>query len=129
MDEKVAVVLGGTSPHAELICRLQKRGYYTILIDYLDNPPAKAVANLHVQESTMDMEMVYQVAKQYNADIVISACVDQANITACYADEKLGLPHPYSYELASKITNKGYMKQVMFEHGIPTSRYIYLGNL
>ncbi len=126
ITKPVAVVLGGTSPHAELIRRLQKRGYYTILIDYLECPPAKSVADLHIQESTMDLDMVYKIAQDYNAEIVISACVDQANIAACYADEKLGLPHPYSYDLASKITNKGYMKQVMYENNIPTSRYIYL---
>ncbi|MCD7955162.1 MAG: ATP-grasp domain-containing protein [Lachnospiraceae bacterium] len=97
-----------------------------ILVDYLDNPPAKAAADLHIQESTMDMETVCRIAEKYRAQTVISACVDQANLTACYVDEKLGLPYPYSYELASKITNKGFMKQKMFEYGIPTSRYIYL---
>jgi len=38
----------------------------------------------------------------------------------------LGLTKPYSFELAKKIANKGYMKKKMFENGIPTSRYIYL---
>ncbi len=125
-DKKVAVVLGGTAPHIELIKRLQRRGFYVVLIDYLDNPPAKNVADLHIQESTLDEEMVCKVAKDYGASIVLSACVDQANITACYANEKLGLPRPYSYDIASKITNKGYMKQVMCTHNIPTSKYVYL---
>lgn len=124
--KKTAIVLGGTAPHAELIKRLRNRGYYTILVDYLENPPAKALADLHIQESTLDQEMVCKIANEYHADLVISACVDQANITACYVAEQLGLPHPYSNDLASRITNKGYMKQVMYEHGIPTSRYIYL---
>lgn len=126
MDKKTAVVLGGTSPHIELIRKLQGRGYYTILVDYLSNPPARKYADLHIQESTLDNEAVLRIAKENHAEIVISACVDQANITACYVNEKLGLPHPYSFELASRITNKGYMKKVMFENGIPTSRYIYL---
>jgi len=125
-DKKTAVVLGGTSPHAELIRKLQNRGYYTILVDYLENPPAKKQADLHIQESTLDNEMVYSIAKEYGADIVISACVDQANITACYVNEKLGLTRPYSYELALNITNKGYMKKVMFDNDIPTSKYVYL---
>ena len=126
MDRKTAIVLGGTSPHIELIHKLQGRGYYTILVDYLDNPPAKAAADIHIQESTMDKDAVLRIAQEYKAEIVISACVDQANITACYVAERLGLPHPYSYELALNITNKGYMKKVMTECGIPTSKYIYL---
>ncbi len=126
MKKSVAVVLGGTSPHIELIRQLQGRGYYVILADYLDNPPAKAVADLHEQVSTMDNQAVLEVAGKYHADLVISACVDQANITACYVAEKLGLTKPYSYQTASEITNKGFMKKVMFENHIPTTKYIYL---
>ena len=126
MNKKTAIVLGGTSPHIALIQKLKDRGYYTILVDYLNNPPAKKVADMHIKESTLDNDAVFCVAKEHKADIVISACVDQANITACYVAEKLGLPHPYSFELASYITNKGYMKKIMFENNIPTSKYIYL---
>lgn len=127
-DNPVAVVLGGTNPHIELIHQLQGRGYYVVLADYLENPPAKVVADLHEQVSTMDEQAVLEVAKKYRADLVISACVDQANITACYVAEQLGLPHPYSYKTASEITNKGFMKKVMVEKCIPTTKYFYLEN-
>lgn len=122
----VAIVLGGTSPHIELIRQLKERGYRVILVDYLECPPARSHADVHVRESTMDFDAVLKVAKQYNAKLVISACVDQANITACYVAEKLDLPHPYSYELANNITNKGYMKKVMFLRHIPTTQYVFL---
>lgn len=125
MDKK-AIVLGGTSPHIELIKQLQGRGYYVILVDYLDNPPAKKYADLHLQESTMDEDVVLDIAKKYEVSLVISACVDQANITACYVAEKLGLTKPYSYETAKNITNKGYMKKVMVENNVPTTKYVYL---
>lgn len=125
-DKDVAIVLGGTNPHIELIKQLQNRGYYVILVDYLKNPPASKYADLHIVESTMDKEKVLEIAKQHNAKLVISACVDQANITACYVAEKLKLTKPYSYELASNITNKGFMKKVMIENSIPTTKYCYL---
>lgn len=125
-DRKVAVVLGGTVPHCELIRQLKIRGYYTILVDYLPNTPAKAVADEHVQESTLDKEAVLAVARERNASLVISGCVDQANVVACYVMEQLGLPVPYSYENALRFSNKGSMKQGMAEHGIPTSRYLYV---
>lgn len=126
MGKPVALVLGGTVPHCELIRQLQQRGYYAILIDYLDNPPAKYVADLHIQESTLDKEKVLEIARERNASLVICACVDQANITACYVMEQLGLQPPYSYSTAQAITNKGVMKQVMMEKKIPTSQYIYV---
>lgn len=124
--EKVALVLGGTVPHRELIRQLQDRGYYVILIDYLPDCPAKAVADEHIQESTLDKEKVLQIARERAASLVISGCVDQANITACYCQEKLGLFAPYSYETALRVTNKGSMKEGMLKYGVPTSRYVYL---
>ena len=123
---KTAIVLGGTVPHVELVNQLKGRGYYTILVDYLDNPPAASVADEHIQESTLDQEKVLEIALERKADLVICGCVDQANITACYVMEKLGKKPPYSYDLAKKITNKGYMKKVMMENAIPTSRYYYI---
>ena len=126
MNKKIAIVLGGTAPHIEVIRQLKERGFYTILIDYFDNPPARAAADEHIKESTMDQEKVLEIARERNASLVISACVDQANITACYALEKMGLYAPYSYETAKKITNKGDMKKAMLDNDIPTSKYIYI---
>ena len=125
-NKPIAIVLGGTSPHIELIHQLQGRGYFVVLVDYLPNPPAKVHADLHEQVSTLDLEAVLAVSRKYNASLVISACVDQANITACYVAEKLNLAHPYSFELANNITNKGYMKKLMVENDIPTTNYYFL---
>ena len=129
LDKPIALILGGTVPHVELINQLKSRGYYTILIDYLPNPPAKAVADEHLQESTLDPETVRKIAKDRDASLVICGCVDQANITACYVMEQLGMTPPYSFELAKNVTNKGYMKRVMEENHIPTSRFVYVENL
>ena len=122
----VAIVLGGTNPHIELINQLKQRGYFVVLADYLENPPARSVADLHDRASTMDQDAILELAKKHDAKLVITACVDQANITACFVAEKLGLTHPYSYEIAQKITNKGFMKQVMSEHHILTTKFYYL---
>jgi biotin carboxylase len=55
--------------------------------------------------------------------------VDQANVTACYVAERLGLPTPYSYETAVKIADKGKMKELLMRSGIPTSKYVYVDYL
>ncbi|WP_418696789.1 ATP-grasp domain-containing protein [Bacteroides sp.] len=122
-SKPIAIVLAGTRPHILLIEKLKKRGFYVILVDYLANPIAKPYANLHIQESTLDNEAVVNIAREYNASLVISTCVDQANSTACYVSDKLGLPHPYSYETAINVTNKLRMKRIMMDNNIPTSKY------
>ena len=126
---KKAIVLGGTFPHRHLIKRLKDRGYHTILIDYYENPIAKEVADEHIQASTLDKDTVLQIARDRGVDLVITACVDQANVTACYVAEKLGLPHPYSYETSLDVTDKEAMKRIMTDNGIPTARHYKLTSL
>ena len=123
MRKSIAIVLGGTVPHISLIRKLKERGYYTILIDCLNNPPAKEFADEHIQESTLDQDTVLEITRSRKADLVISTCVDQANSVCCYVAEKLNLPHPYSYEISLDVTDKRRMKRIMIESGIPTSHY------
>lgn len=123
---KSAIVLGGTAAHIALLSELKSRGYYTILVDYYDNPVAKPYADEHVPESTLNKEKVLQIAQERQVDLVISSCVDQANMVAAYAMEGLGKTPPYSFSTANAITNKGNMKRVMLENGIPTAKYLYV---
>lgn len=124
MGKPVAIVLGGTSPHVLLVNKLHERGYYVILVDYLQNPPAKTAADEHIQASTLDKERVLEIAREKHADLVISTCVDQANSVCCYVAEKLNLPHPYSYETSLYVTNKGLMKERMKKYDVPSSPFI-----
>lgn len=127
-DKKTALVLGGTVPHIELIHQLQTRGYYVILVDYLDDSPARPHADEHIQESTLDLDAVLKIAQERDAALVISSAIDQANITCCYVAEKLGLPHPYSYETALDVTHKDRMKRIMADNDIPTTPFIHSKN-
>lgn len=124
MGKPIAIVLGGTAPHVLLVNKLHERGYYVVLVDYLPNPPAQRVADEHVQASTLDKEQVLAIAKERGANLVISTCIDQANSICCYVAERLGLPHPYSYETSLYVTNKGLMKRRMKDSDVPSSPYV-----
>ena len=123
---KRAIVLGGVSPHIALIKNLKERGYEVILVDYYQNPPAKPYADEHIQESTLDRDVIINIAKERNADLIITTCVDHANVIMTYAAEQLDLPHPYSYETALNVTDKGRMKRIMKENNVPTSDFMIL---
>jgi biotin carboxylase len=116
---RVALVLGGTNAHIALLENLAARGYRTVLVDYLTNPPARLFANEHVQISTLDNAAVLDAAVRFEAALVIATCVDQANVTACYVAEQLGLPAPYSHAVASAIADKMRMKQTLAAAGVP----------
>ena len=124
-----AIVLGGTNPHVQLLKKLKERGYYTILVDYYPNPPAKMYADEHIIASTMDKEAVLEIAENRKVSLVITTNIDQANTTACYVAEQLNLPHPYSYETALNVTDKSKMKTIMWENDISTSPFFTCNSL
>ena len=124
MEKPIAIVLGGTAPHVLLVDKLHERGYYVVLVDYLANPPAKRVADEHIMASTLDKEKVLEIAKEKNASLVISTCIDQANSVCCYVAEQLDRPRPYSYETSLYVTNKGLMKERMEAFDVPSSSFI-----
>src|SRR5690554_3224857 len=127
-ETPTAIVLGGTFPHISLLENLKKRGYKTVLVDYAQQPIAKAFADEHILESSLDKEKVLEVAENLNAKLVITTCSDQANVTACYVAEKLGLPSPYSYQTALNVTDKEIMKRKLVENDIPTAAFITVGD-
>lgn len=123
-NRPIALVLGGTAPHAILCSKLKQRGFFVVLVDYLEAPPAKESADLHLRESSLDTEKVFQIANESHASLVIATCVDQANVTACQVLERLGKYTPYSADVAETVSNKNLMKTLMLENGIPTSRFV-----
>jgi biotin carboxylase len=126
--KQTAVVLGGTHDHIRLIELLAAHGYRTVLVDYYENPPARAVASQHIQASTMDMERVVQIAGESQASLVVAACIDQALATMAYACEQLNLKSHLSYRQALQRTNKLHMKRVFDRYCIPTARWCLVGN-
>ncbi|WP_194778200.1 ATP-grasp domain-containing protein [Pararhodonellum marinum] len=122
-NQSVAIVLGGTYPHKSLINKLKERDYHTILIDFLENAPALINSDEHIRESTLDKEKVLEISKDKHADLVISACIDQANVTACYVAEHMKLFSPYSFKTALLVSNKTLMKKVLIENNIPTAKF------
>ena len=118
------LVLAGGSDQIDLINELKKRGHYVILVDYYQNPPAKRYADKHIQESTLDVDKVRLIAVDEKVDMICTACTDQALLTVAKVSEDLSLPTYITYQTALNVTNKSYMKKVMYENDIPTSKYL-----
>jgi phosphoribosylamine-glycine ligase len=120
---KKALVLGGTNAHSHLIKCLIDEGYYTILVDYLEKPPAAEFADEHVRISTLDEARIEEIAINSNARLVLSTSVDQANLVSCRVSEKLGLPTFYKSSVASFISDKEKMKDKMRSNDLPTANF------
>ena len=122
---KILVLAGGADQIA-LINEFKARGHETILVDYFENPPARPYADKHIVASTLDVERVKEIAIDQKVDLITTACTDQALLTVANVSEQLGLPCYLSYQTGLNVTNKSYMKNVLFANNIPTAKFVIL---
>lgn len=122
---KILVLAGGADQIA-LINEFKARGHETILVDYFKNPPARPYADKHIVASTLDVERVKEIAIDQKVDLITTACTDQALLTVANVSEQLGLPCYLSYQTGLNVTNKSYMKNVLFANNIPTAKFVIL---
>lgn len=122
--QKKAILLGGQSNHVVLAQKLKDRGYYTILVDYMDSPPAAQVVDEHIQISTFDVDGISELAQSRHVDLIINCCLEHLNKGIAFMAEKLGLPMMYSYETALNVSDKKRMKTIMRENNIPTTPFV-----
>ena len=120
---KKALVLAGGLPQIELIQELKRRGYYTILADYYENPIARTYADRFYRKSTLDIPAMREIATTEKVDMIITCCTDQALLTVSTLSEELGLPCYVNAEMGLAVTNKAYMKEVFKKNNIPTADY------
>lgn len=126
---KKAIVLAGGFDQIALIKELKVRDYQVYLIDYYDNPPAKRYADKHYSGSTLNLDYVRKIASEIKPDLICTACTDQALHTAAVVSEGMGLPTYISAETARNVTNKSFMKKVLMDNSIPTSKYYVIQDL
>lgn len=123
------LVLAGGYDQIALINELKNRGMKVILTDYFENPPAKKFADKHYQVSTLDIDLIKDIAVKENVQLITTACTDQALLTVAKISEEIGLPCYISYEIAKNVTNKLYMKEKFIKGNIPTSKYLIVDTL
>lgn len=122
-----ALVLCGGVPQAALIEELKSRGIYTILADMNTHVMARPLADDFYPVSVLDVDAVKKLAEEQKVDIVLTACADQVLLVQAQVSEELGLPCYIDYKTAKDVSNKKLMKKVFVENGIPTSRYVVMG--
>jgi biotin carboxylase len=121
--QPAVLILGGGADQTLLVQEFARRGWRTIVMDYYPNPPAKRLADLHVQASCYDRDAALALAREHHVRRVTTICTDQPLLVAATVSEELGLPTLVSSQTALALTNKAQMKTVMTAHAIPTARH------
>lgn len=115
------LLLGGSKQQIPAIECAKKRGYYTILCDYLSDNPGQEVADKFYLESTTDKEAILKIAQKEKIDGIVAYASDPAAPTAAYVAEKLGLP-TNPYESVKILTNKDLFREFLRKNNFCTPK-------
>lgn len=121
--QKKMMILGAGELQIPAIKKAKELGYQIILVDYNENAPGFALADVKLVVSTLDQEEVYRQALLYQPDVVITSTSDGPVRTAAYVNEKLGKKPDLSYENAQCATIKSKMRDRLKENGVPIPKY------
>ena len=120
---KKMMILGAGPLQIPAMKKARELGYQIISVDYDENAPGFALADVKLVVSTLDQEEVYRQALIYQPDVVITSTSDGPVRTAAYVNEKLGKRPDLSYENAQCATIKSKMRYRLKEYGVPIPKY------
>ena len=123
---KKILILGGSFAQLPFIEEAKKRGYYTILVDYLDDNPGQKYVNEYFNLSTTDKEAVLQLALRVKPDIVYSYASDPAATTVAYVADKLGLEYANNPNSVNILGEKNKFKEFLKLNGFNIPEFIII---
>lgn len=105
---KKILIIGASSLQVPGILKAKEMGFETAVVDF--NPTAVGIkyADKYYNVSTTDKEGVYEAAKDFGADGIVTLATDMPMRSLAYACEKLNLVG-VKYDTAVKATDKGEM--------------------
>ena len=119
------LIIGASILQLPAIRKAKELGLYVGVVDYNPNAVGVPYADEFFCVSTIDEEGVYQAAKDFGADGIMTLATDMPMRSVAYACGKLGLTG-IRYESAVKATDKGEMIRAFEEHGVEHPWYYIL---
>ena len=112
-------MLGGSRLQVPAIEAAQRLGFRVVCADYDPDAVGFEVADVSSLTSTLDVEAVEELAREEQADFVITSTSDAPVRVAALVSERLGLPTGISSADAVCATQKDAMRSRLAEHGCP----------
>lgn len=121
-------IIGASVLQLPAIQQAKEMGLYVAVADY--NPKAVGIpyADEFYEVSTTDEEGIYQAARDFQADGIITLATDMPMRSVAYATSKLGLVG-ITYDTAVKATDKGEMIKAFEAAGVEHPWYFILSEI
>lgn len=114
---KRLLVIGASVLQVPAIRRAKEMGLYVAVADFNPNAVGIPLADEYYNVSTIDEEGVYEAAKTFRADGIMTLATDMPMRALAYACGKLGLVG-LAYDSAVKATDKGEMIKTFEAAGV-----------
>ncbi len=119
--QKIILFLGGSNFQLPPVYYAKKQGHYIVVCDYLQDNPARNLADEYHNVSTTDFDAILQVAQRLRIDGIVAYASDPAAATAAYVAAKLGLPgNPY--RSVQILSQKDLYRDFLLRHGFHAPR-------
>lgn len=115
---KKLLLLGGVQPMCEVVKEAKKLGIIVYVTDYLENSPAKKIADKSFLISTTDVEKVVELCEREGVEGVFTGYTDSMLPYCKKICDKLGFPFWASKENIEKCIEKDKFKLMCEEAGI-----------
>lgn len=118
LKNKRLLILAGADIHSKVVRTAKEMGIYTIVTDYLENSPAKIIADEAWMYSVTDIDAIVERCNREPVDGIINFCIDPCQIPYQQICERLNLPCIATKEQFEIFTNKKTFKKYLSSFGI-----------
>ena len=118
--QKKLLILAGAGIHSKVVEAAREMNIYTIVADYLENSPAKQIADEALLCDIFDIDTLVEFGKKNAIDGVICFCCDPAQRPAQQVAEALGLPVFGNREQLFMFTDKLAFKALCHANNVDT---------
>ncbi len=119
-------IIGASVLQLPAIKKAKELGYYVGVADYNSAAVGIAYADEYFNVSTNDQEGIYQAAKAFKADGIMTLATDMPMRSVAYACQRLGLMG-ITYDTAVRATDKAEMIRAFEENGVACPWYQVVG--
>lgn len=116
--KKVLLVMGGISQLCDIVEDARKKGIYVIVADYLEDSPAKKIADESHLVSITNVDEMVSLCKRRHVDGIMNYCIDPGQKPYHEICSILDLPCYGTKEQFDVMTNKDLFKKCCIKNGV-----------
>lgn len=117
------LIFGGGNNQLTLIKAARDCGYHTVVIDPMEDAPAKTIADVFEVVGVKDFEKTIEIAKKYNIEGIVTSQMENPLLLMSEVAETMGYIFPKPQHIL-QARNKYLMKQCFLKAGVPCAKGI-----